>query len=230
MKLLLPILALSLVGCSSLLVKREPVELIPARTNIVQVVTTNVVTREVWSTNQVQVAPQRTNELGQVLAPVFQLFPVRELVSTATLQTNLTPIISPAVWYTNLSLGDGASTAIKTAGDLAPVPWGGLAGEALVGLAGLVFGAVNMFAKRKAMKAAGEVQKTSDLYREAAQVLVQNVEAVRQKALEVKDYTPAIDAKVVASMAALQRSTKVVDVIAPIVDQFTGNTVKDAVG
>jgi len=225
--LLLSLLAVSATGCRSLLVERTPIEVVPARTNFVQILTTNVVTQEVWKTNSVVVTPQRT-ENGVVLPAVMSLQPVRELQSVAQVQTNLQTIVLPAIYYTNLALGSAAKTAITTAGDLAPIPWGGALGEGLVALSGLVFGAVNMFAKRKALKAAGEAQSTADLYKDASVVLVKNVEQVRQAALKVPGYTPAIDRNVVRGMQAIQTAAKVGGVIADMVNEHTGETLEEA--
>ena len=222
---LLALLALS-TGCSML--KRTAVEIVPARTNIVQVVTTNIVQREVWTTNTVQVATQRTNELGVVLPPVWHLQPVRDLVSTQVLQTNLQTIVLPPVYYTNLALSDSMTGAIHTAGDLAPVPWGGLAGQALTGLAGIVFGVVNLLGRRKAIKAAGEAQQNANDFKRAAEVVVQNVEAVRQAALKTPGYTPALDRNVMRGIQAVQKAADVVHIIAPIVEEHTGSTKADA--
>lgn len=229
MKLLISIvLAVPLLtGCSTL-IKREPVEIVPARTNVVQVVTTNTVTQEVWRTNTVQVAAQRTNELGIVLPPVFSLQPVRELVSTQMLQTNLQNIILPAVYYTNLSLGSGVATTIQTAGDLAPVPWGGLVAQALTGLAGIIFGGVNLVHKRKAIKEAGEAQQNAADFKTAAEVLVQNVETVRQEALKLPGYSPQTDKRVMAVITGMQKAADVAHIIAPIVESKTGSTKADA--
>jgi hypothetical protein len=217
-----------LTGCSTFWVKREPVEIVPSRTNTVQVVTTNIITREVWTTNSVQIAPQRTNELGVVLPPVFSLQPVRDLVSTQTLQTNLQQIILPPVYYTNLSLGSGAATAITTAGDLAPVPWAGLAGQIATGAAGIAFGIVNLFAKRKALKEAGEAQRNAEDFKTATEVLVHNVETVRQEALKLPGYSPQVDKRVMAVITGVQKAADVAHIIAPIVEAKTGSTRADA--
>lgn len=224
MKYLPLIFLMLLTGCSSLFVQRTPVELIPSRTNIVQVVTTNVIQREVWTTNQVQIAPQRTNEVGQVLPPVFQLMPVRDLVGVATLQTNLTPIIFPAVWFTNMSLGAGATTAIHTAGELAPVPWGGLVSQGLTALAGIGFTAYNWFGKRKALKAAGEAQSSAETFQDATVAVVKGLEEVRKVALQVPGYTPSIDKNVMNIVQGLQTAAGVKKVVADIVEEHTGST------
>lgn len=227
MKQLLSILALvALTGCSSLIVKRTPVELLPSRTNIVQVVTTNIVTREVWTTNSVQVAPQRTNDLGQILAPVFQLLPVRELISTVALQTNLTPIISPSVWMTNLSLAPTATTAIETAGNLAPVPWGGLLGQGLTALAGLGFTAYNWLGKRRALKAAGEAQSSAETFESATVATVKGLEELRKVALKVPGYTPDIDRNVMHVVQGIQVAAGVKRVVADIVEEHTSDTTR----
>ena len=226
---LLPLLLLiSTTGCSSFWVHRDPVEVAPARTNTVQVITTNVVTQEIWKTNTVLVAPQRTNELGVVLPPVFQLLPVKELLTTQSLQTNLQQVILPAIYYTNLSLGEGLSTTIKTAGNLAPVPWGGFGGELVTGAAGVIFGLVNLFHKRKALKEAGQAQRNAEDFKTAAEVLVSNVEHIRKEALKLPGYSPRVDKQVMATIVGVQKAAGVVGLIAPIVDATTGSTKADA--
>lgn len=211
-------------GCSSLVVKRTPVEIAPTRTNIVQLVTTNIVQREAWTTNTVQVAPQRTNEIGVVLPPIYQLQPVKDLITTQILQTNLQAVVLPSVWFTNLSLADGAGTAIKTIGELAPVPYGGLAGEAVAGLAGLVFGAVNWFGRRKALKAAGVAQSSADQFRDATQATVMGFEQLRKVALKVPGYTSEIDKNVMQVVQGIQVAAGVKDVVHAIVEEHTEST------
>ena len=85
-----------------------------------------------------------------------------------------------------------------------------------------------MFAKRKALKAAGEAQSTAELYKDASVVLVKNVEQVRQAALKVPGYTPAIDRNVVRGMQAIQTAAKVGGVIADMVNEHTGETLEEA--
>lgn len=221
---LMLVIGLMLTGCSSLVVKRTPVEIAPTRTNIVQLVTTNIAQREVWATNTVQVAPQRTNELGVVLPPVFQLQPVKDLITTQILQTNLQAVVLPSVWFTNLSLADGAGAAIKTIGELAPVPYGGLAGEAVAGLAGLVFGAVNWFGRRKALKAAGVAQSNAEQFRDATQATVMGFEQLRKVALKVPGYTADIDKNVMQVVQGIQVAAGVKEVVHAIVEEHTEST------
>lgn len=223
----LPIILLSLFlcsGCSSLFVSRTPVEIVPSRTNTVQVVTTNIVQREIWTTNTVQVAPQRTNDVGVILPAVFQLTPVRDLVSTAILQTNQQTVILPPVWFTNLSLGSGVSTAIQTAGELAPVPYGGLIGQALTALAGIGFTAYNWFGKRKALKASGAAQSTAKTFQDATVAVVKGLEEVRKVALQAPGYTPTIDKNVMNVVQGIQTVMGVKKLVADLVEEHTGST------
>lgn len=227
MKLILTLSLLALLlfptGCRLLLVERTPVEISPARTNFVQVLTTNTVVHEIWHTNTVVVTPQRF-ENGVVLPSVVSMQPVLKLQSVAQIQTNLQTIVFPAIYYTNLALGSMATWAMTTAGDLAPVPWGGVLGEGIVALLSLVFGLVNMVAKRKALKAAGEAQTKADLYQDTSVVLVKNVEQVRQAALKAPGYTPAMDRNVILGIQAIQSAAKVGGVIADLVNKHTKNT------
>lgn len=211
-------------GCSSFAIKRTPVQLVPARTNVLQIVTTNIVQREVWSTNTVQVAPQRTNDAGVVLPPLFSLQPVRDLVNTQILQTNLQPVVTAPVWFTNLALGDGVTTAIQTAGDLAPVPWGGLAAQAVTALAGVGFGVVNWFGRRRALKQAGEAQTTADTFKDATKATVLGLEELRKVALKVPGYTDEMDKNIMRVITGIQVAAGVQPVVAAIVDEHTGYT------
>lgn len=211
-------------GCSSFGIKRTPVQLIPARTNVIQVITTNVIQREVWSTNTVQVAPQRTNDAGVVLPPLFSLQPVRDLVNTQILQTNFQPVITAPVWFTNLALSDGVTTAIQAAGDLAPVPWGGLLAQGATALAGVAFGVVNWFGRRKALKQAGESQTTADTFKDATKATVLGFEELRKVALKVPGYTEEMDKNIMRVVTGIQVAAGVQPVVAQIVDDHTGYT------
>lgn len=224
MRYLCILLLLVCSGCSSFGVKRVPEQIVPARTNLIQVVTTNVVQREVWTTNTVQVAPQRTNELGVVLPPLFSLQPVRDLVSTQVLQTNLQPVIIPPVWFTNLAMGDGLTTAIQTAGDLAPVPWGGLLGQGVTAVAGAGLAFYNWLGRRRALKAAGEAQTTAQTFQDATKATVLGLEELRKVALKVPGYTPEIDQNVMRVVTGIQVAAGVQPVVAKIVDEHTERT------
>jgi hypothetical protein len=224
MRYLCAVLLLLCAGCSSFGITRTPVELVPARTNVIQVVTTNVIQREVWSTNTVQVAPQRTNDAGITLPPLFSLQPVRDLVATQILQTNLQPVITPPVWFTNLALSDGVTTAIQTAGDLAPVPWGGILGQGVTAIAGVAFGVMNWFGRRKALKQAGEAQTTADTFKDATKATVLGFEELRKIALRVPGYTEEMDKNIMRVVTGIQVAAGVQPVVAAIVDEHTGYT------
>lgn len=184
-----------------------PVMVRPAQTNVVEVIRTNVV--QIVQTNTVTEVRPGTRD------PVTNTIVVTNLVSS--MSTNVLTLVSPPIFYTNLSLSPMVETAAKTAGDLAPVPWGGAAGSVVVGLAGAILAAVN---NRRRKAALGE----KATWQETAGVLVQNVETVRKAALSIPGYTPEIDLHVVRTLETSQRLAGVKDLIHNLVEEHTGDT------
>ena len=213
MKRILPlILLLSLTACSSLIVKRTPELIRDAQTNIVQVVVTNTVQREVWTTNRVELPNG-----------AIQIQPVREIFAERVTYTNMLVSIAPAVWYTNLSLAPTASGAVQVAGELAPVPWGGIVAQGITALAGLVFAGYNWFGKRRAEKEAGVQADLAETSHSAAVAVVKGLQEVREVALKIPGYTDKIDANVMKVVRGIQLAAgpEVKAEVAAIVDEHT---------
>lgn len=191
---------LLLPGCTS-----TPVMVRPAQTNVVEVVRTNYV--QVIQTNTVV-------EVRDSI-PVTNTVVVTNALLSMT--TNVLTLVSPPVFYTNLSLSPIVETAVKVGGDLAPVPWGGAAGGVVVGLIGAAMAVVNEKRRRTALGQAMSWETT-------AGVLVENVETVRKAALAIPGYTPQIDKSVVRSLEVAQRLAGVKDRIAGMVEERTDYT------
>jgi hypothetical protein len=179
-KILVLAAALFVSGCKApgFFIKKTSSTIREAQTNTVIVLRTNYLPTTVYVTN--------TDKT--VSATVQQV---------ATVQPALETRIMPAVVVTNLSLGDGVTSAVSVAGELAPVPWSGAAVQTLLALAGGVFGVVNHF---RAKKALGE--KAS--FATTAQVLIANVDHVREAAKTIPGYRPEWDEKVMAAIQAAQ--------------------------
>ena len=185
-------LAAFLTGCQS-----TPVMVRPAATNVVEVVRTNWV--QLVQTNTVNA----TNVVTQT-----------NMVPAVT--TNVLTVVSPPVYYTNLSIVPIVETGVRAAGDVAPVPWGGAAGSIALGVAGTVLAWINDRRRRAAL---GQAQTWQD----TAAVLVQNVETVRKAALAIPQYKD-IDTKVVRSLETAQRAAGVKTLIHDLVEKHTEDT------
>ena len=211
--LILISLMLCLTGCNTLFTRKTPELLVPSSTNIVQVVVTNTVQREVWTTNRVELP-----------GGVVSLQPVRDLVIEQTLHTNMLVQIQPAVWFTNITVSPALTGAIQTAGDLAPVPWGGLAGQGLAALLGIAAAGYNWFGKRKALKEAGVAQTTANNWASATKATVMGLEHVRSVALKIPGYTPEIDRQVMQVVQGIQVAAGIKPQIENLVANYTSKT------
>lgn len=200
--LLLALGSLLFTGCQS-----TPVQLRPAQTNVVEVIRTNFVT---------VVSEARSPERGAGNQWITNTVFVTNVV--ASLATNVVTLVSPPVFYTNVSLSPVTAALTQTAGGLAPVPWGGAAASVGLGLLGSVFALVN---ERRRRKALGEALT----WEQAAGVLVENVESVRKAALQLPGYTPAVDLQVVRNLEAAQRAAGVKDLIHDLVEERTDDTI-----
>lgn len=199
-------LILILPGCVS-----TPVELRPAQTNVVELVSTNLL--QVVQTNVVTKAVPG-------LAGGLPAITTNTVVSTnvfASLITNVVTVVSPPVYYTNLSLSPIVEAVAKVGSQAAPVPWGGAAGSIALGIAGTVLALVNDRRRRAALGEKATWEKT-------AGILVDNVESVRKAALDLPGYTPAIDLQVVRGLEAAQRLAGVKDIVHQLVEARTENT------
>lgn len=107
--------------------------------------------------------------------------------------TNTVWVTNVVSWVPNQTL----SSVVRIAGDVAPFPWSGLAGEVLLGLlsvGGLLWG-------RK--------------YKAAAKSMVGTINDARVRMNEID---PTIEEKFVKRMKQDQRASKVIDVIKPLAD------------
>ena len=207
------ILALfGLTGCSSLFVNRTPELIRQASTNIVQVVVTNTVQRDVWTTNRVELPNG-----------AIQIQPVREIFTERVTYTNMLVSVTPAVWFTNISLSPVAAGTIQAAGDLAPVPYGGLIEQGLTALAGVVLAGYNWFGKRKAEKEAGIQTDAAETAKSAVVAVVKGVQEIRKVALNVPGYTEKMDSNVMNVVKGIQvaAGADVKNLVATVVDQNT---------
>lgn len=196
-----------LCGCQS-----TPVQVRPARTNVVEVVRTN--TLQVVQTNLV--SRPVPGVAGGPDALVTNAVVLTNLVTSLT--TNVVTLVTPPVYYTNLSLSPWVETAAKVGGAVAPTPWGA-AGSLVVGILGTLLAVVNERRRRKALGQAMTWEQT-------AGVLVENVETVRKAALQLPGYTPAMDLHLVRSLEAAQRLAGVKDVVHRLVEERTEDTIR----
>jgi hypothetical protein len=196
---------------SSWAVKPGKVEVLrPAQTNLVQTVTTN-------TADSVAI----TNVDGTIIPPhtVF------------TIVTNITPIIQPAVVFTNLALAplvqNGIAT-VDTTASAAGIPWAHTAATAVLAGLGLFLSWTNSRNKRKLQASIADHAETSDALdtaQDVAQTLVQNFEQLRQVALTVPGYTRDIDDKVMTAVQVAQQIAGVKGEINDLVDDHTNTTI-----
>jgi hypothetical protein len=212
-------------GCSvfskadNLVVKRTPVTLREARTNTIERVVTNYVTATHYITNLVTIVPASTNAAGEVLVPAIVQPQVVPLVTRqAVVTTNLEVLYMPPVVTTNYSLAPGLVGAVQTAGELAPVPWGGALGSGVIAVAGIVFG---WFNRRRALKALGE----KETWQTAAKTVVENFEELRKTALRIPQYAK-IDGQIMNIVKGAQLAAGVKPEITGLVDAITDHTVR----
>ena len=199
--LLLPML---ITGCVS-----TPTLLRPAATNNVAVVATNWFSVTNRITNIVTLIPATSN------APaVLQPQVTESVLRTPVITTNWQPIISPEVWYTNVSLAPGVGPAVSAVTGLAPVPGAGAIGGVFVALAGLATSWVNERRKRVALG------QQADTWQTAAKVLVNNVESIRTAASEIPGYDK-VDSVVMAAATAAQKAAGVHGEIHDLVQKQT---------
>jgi hypothetical protein len=185
-------------------------ELRPATTNLESAVVTNVV-----------VVPAQTNAATGEITP-----------STISVQlsTNLTPMIQPAVYFTNLDLADIVQTGITTAdtaASAAGIPWSHTVAEGLLAIIGALLSWTNF---RNRQKLLSEIDNHTDTQsalseaQEVAKTLVQNFEQLRQVALTIPGYTRQIDDKVMTAIQIAQQIAGVKDQINSLVDSTTNTT------
>lgn len=185
-------------------------QLRPAQTNLVQTVTTNTA-----------VSPETTNVDGTVTPP-------RTII---TIVTNVTPIVQPAVLFTNLALAPNLQTGIATAdtaASAAGIPWVHTAATAVLAGLGIFLAWSNNRAKQKLAASISDHAETSDALdtaQDVASTLVQNFESLRQVALTIPGYTRDIDDKVMTAVQVAQQIAGVKGEINDLVDEHTDTTI-----
>jgi hypothetical protein len=185
-------------------------QLAPASTNLVTLIATNAIT-----------LPAQTNAAtGEVTPPSVQV----------QLTTNVTTVVRPAAYFTNLALTpivQSSIAAADTAASAAGIPWSHTIAEGVLAALGALLSWTNF---RNRQKLAAEVSDHSDTQgalstaQDVAQTLVQNFEQLRQVALTVPGYTRQIDDKVMTAIQVAQQIAGVKDQINSLVDEHTGTT------
>jgi hypothetical protein len=190
---------LFLSGCSTVesgLLKKERVKVAEASTNRVMV-----------ATESVGIAVAEAQAIGaQVLA-------------TNILGTNSQLVtVMPERYETRYIARPAAQSAIRTGGDLLPIPGGGIIGMALSGLLSLIAGWKTASARGE--KIAGKMAVSMDEYRNTVKA-----ELERFNRNESKELDPAgFDAKAMKALKISQRAAGYGEQIAKVVHKFTGHT------
>jgi len=206
-------------GCVSV-----PVLARAGQTNYVESVQTNWTSVTNYTTNIVVVSVAQTNASGVVIAaPVLQPQVIPEVQLTAHVSTNLTVHILPPVYYTNVSLASGITDTAQAIGNVVPVPGAGAATSGILAVLGAGFGIFNEFRRRNAVAAADGANSKAQTWQTAASTLVDNVETLRQAAMKVPGYTPAIDNQVMRVIQASHAEAGVATEIHGLVTAQTSN-------
>lgn len=186
-------------------------QLQPATTNVVTVVTTNIIT-----------IPPQTNAATGEVSPGSQIY---------QLATNLTQVIKPPVYFTNLDISPIVQNSIATADSAASaagVPWSHTVAEIILAIIGAWLSWINLSNRQKLLNEVDSHAGTQSALTEAqtvAQTLVRNFEQLRQAALTVPGYTRQIDDKVMTAIQMAQQLAGVKDQINTLVDEHTNPTI-----
>lgn len=230
---ILPVIAsatLLFTGCSAmrgLLTTSTIQELRPASTNVVPVTVTNYVSETRYVTNLVTVVEQATNAATGIVTPAVvqpQILPV--VTVQATITTNFITQVTPAVLFTNMAISPAVLGGVQMAGDVAPVPWGGMAAGIIGAVGTLVMGYFNNRNKKKAIDEADKKDTALSALDQAmivGKTLVDNVETIRKAALTVPGYA-AKDAQVMKVVEQVQRAAGVKSDIHDLVETHTDET------
>lgn len=185
-------------------------QLAPATTNLVTLVVTNIVN-----------LPAQTNAAtGEITPAGIQV----------QLTTNLTPLVHPATYFTNVALApivQNSISAADTAASAAGIPWSHTVAEIVLALIGAVLSWTNFRNRQKLVSeidSHANTQNALTTAQDVAQTLVQNFEQLRQVALTVPGYTRQIDDKVMTAIQAAQQIAGVKDQINSLVDEHTSTT------
>lgn len=185
-------------------------QLAPVSTNLVTLITTNAIT-----------IPAQTNAVtGQVTPSTVQY----------QLASNLTMVVQPPVYFTNLALAPIVSNSIATAdtaASAAGIPWSHTVAEIILAAIGGLLSWTNFRNRQKLVTEASNHANTQSALNEAqdvAQTLVQNFEQLRQVALTIPGYTRQIDDKVMTAIQVAQQLAGVKTQINTLVDENTNTT------
>lgn len=204
--ILIPLLAVLLVGCGStkLFVKETVEELRPAQTNIVEMVSvaTNIVTDVITNANGRPMVLSATN-----------------LIAT----TNYHQVVIPPILYTNREFSDTLNSGVKGAGRVASnlgVPFADTIASGLAALGALFWGWRNKRGKRAALEALdgeqkerGKVEQLKTLAEDAVATLTLNIDNVLETARSVDGFSEQHEAKVKQVLKQAQKLTGVHDLV-----------------
>ena len=174
-----------LSGCglsSHLLSKSGPVELIaPETTNLVETVTTNTV-----------YVPAQLNQAGQIVQPA-SVQPI--------LATNFTPVIHPAVYFTNSQISGLVTGGVKTLDNalaVAGVPWEHTAATGLLALGSLYVAWLNRRTKQKLIdeqNAHADTHEALGTAKAAVGTVLDSFQSLREVAKSLPGYSADLDQK-----------------------------------
>lgn len=194
----------------------------PGTVETIQPAQTNQVTTV--ATNAEEIAAATNGATGEVVPAHVAL----------TLVTNVTPVIQPAILFTNLVLApalQGGITAADTIASASGVPWSHTVAEGVLALASILLAWANSNGKRKLEASISDHANTLDALSNAQEVsatLVQNFEQLRQVALTVPGYTRDIDDKVMTAIQTVQEIAGVKSDVNDLVDAHTSTTIPGA--
>jgi len=185
-------------------------QLAPATTNLVTLIVTNAVA-----------VPAQTNaSTGEVTPPSVQY----------QVATNVTVVVRPPTYFTNLALapivGNGIAAA-DTAASAAGIPWSHTIAEIVLAAVSALLSWTNFRNRQRLVSEISNHSTTQgalSVAQDVAQTLVQNFEQLRQVALTVPGYTRQIDDKVMTAIQVAQQLAGVKDQINTLVDQHTDAT------
>jgi hypothetical protein len=189
-------------------------QLAPASTNFVTLVATNAIA-----------VPAQTNAATDEVTPPSVLYQVT---------TNVTAVVRPAAYFTNLALAPivpNGIAATDLATNAAGVPWSHAAAEITLAALGALLSLANLRNRQKLVAEIADhssTQSSLSAAQDVAQTLVQNFEQLRQVALTVPGYTRQIDDKVMTAIQVAQQLAGVKSEINALVDEHTGTTLPGA--
>jgi len=185
-------------------------QLAPASTNLVTLI----------ATNAIAVPAQTNSTTGEVTPPGVQY----------QFTTNVTAVVRPAAYFTNLALAPivpNGIAAADTAASAAGIPWSHTIAEIVLAALGALLSWTNFRNRQQLVSEISNHTNTQGALstaQDVAQTLVQNFEQLRQVALTIPGYTRQIDDKVMTAIQVAQQIAGVKDQINTLVDEHTGTT------